>query len=221
MIQFLSFLRTLGYSKQFLDDQPFYVVEFAGMDFLSFTGVNCKNTYQRSKALEFLTSLQEIKSVVQKFSDNEFRRSLMLPYLKLKKQNRRWTIRMAIGEELYFYQYPFIFQDSFVRWEDKYDLSVKLKLIESISTIDLEKRFPVKSFLNQFSIANKKRSRIKSKVINLFFELRDYGLIEDELELTFNSTNIKDKRVLTKKVKDLNSKLITKLNYISFHEKLK
>lgn len=36
-----------------------------------------------------ITSLQELKPVVQKFSNNEFRRSVMFPYLKLSKQNRR------------------------------------------------------------------------------------------------------------------------------------
>ncbi len=37
LIQVLSFLRTLNYSRQFLDDQAYCVVEFALMDFISFT----------------------------------------------------------------------------------------------------------------------------------------------------------------------------------------
>mgnify|MGYP007082080571 CR=1 FL=1 len=71
------------------------------MDFIGFTGGNMKSTYHRTKALEFLTSLQDIKPLIQKFSNEEFQRSVMFPYLKLKKQNRRWTVRMAVGEELY------------------------------------------------------------------------------------------------------------------------
>ena len=97
----------MEYSRQFLDDQAFSVVKFAVIDFISFTGVNSKSKDQRSKALEFFTSLQEIKPVVQKFSNNEFRRSVMFVYLKVKKQNKKWTIRMAIGKDFYFYQYPF------------------------------------------------------------------------------------------------------------------
>lgn len=101
------------------------------MDFIGFTGGNMKSTYHRTKALEFLTSLQDIKPLIQKFSNEEFQRSVMFPYLKLKKQNRRWTVRMAVGEELYFYQYPFFFPNSFLICKNKYDLEIKLQLIES------------------------------------------------------------------------------------------
>jgi hypothetical protein len=44
-------------------------MEFAVMDFISFTGGKAKSTYQRTKALEFLTSLQDIKPLIQKFSN--------------------------------------------------------------------------------------------------------------------------------------------------------
>lgn len=83
--QFLSFLRTLEFSRQFIEDQAHCVLEFAVIHFIGFTGGNMKNTYQRTKALEFFTSLQEIKPFIQKFSNEEFRRSVMFPYLKLKK----------------------------------------------------------------------------------------------------------------------------------------
>ena len=89
LIQLLYFIRSFGYSKQFIDDQAYYLMEFAVMDFISFTGGDAKSTYQRTKALEFLTSLQDIKPLIQKFSNNKFRKSIMFPYLKMTKQNRR------------------------------------------------------------------------------------------------------------------------------------
>ena len=92
---------------------------------------------------------------IQKFSNEEFRRSVMFPYLKLRKQNRRWTLKIAIGEELYFYPYPFLFPAAFLRCKNKYDLEMKLQLIECFSRVGLEKRFPLESFLNQFSVSNK------------------------------------------------------------------
>jgi NRPS condensation-like uncharacterized protein len=85
LIQLLSFIRSLEYSKQFIDDQVYYVMEFAVMDFISFRGGNAKSTYQRTKALEFLTSLQDIKPLIQKFSNNEFRRSVMFPLFETDK----------------------------------------------------------------------------------------------------------------------------------------
>jgi len=46
LIQLLSFIRSFEYSKQFVDDQVYYVMEFAMMDFISFRGGNAKSTYQ-------------------------------------------------------------------------------------------------------------------------------------------------------------------------------
>ena len=106
-----------------------------------------------------LVSKESIQ-LIQKFSNNEFRRSVMFPYLKLTKQNRRWTIIMAIGEELYFYQYPFFFPNSFLSYKNKYDLEIKLQLIESFSQVELEKKFLVKEFLNQFCVSNKDLTKI-------------------------------------------------------------
>jgi hypothetical protein len=183
------------------------------MDFISFTGNNARSTYQRRKALDFFANLQEIKPLIQKFSSYEFRRSVMFPYLKLRKQNRLWTLRIAIGEELYFYPYPFVFPASFLRWKNKYDLEMKLQCLESLSTVDLEKKFPVKSFLNQFSVSNKERKKIKKQLIDLFSELEDFGFIENEIRLTSkNGSNLK--------VEDLTAIMLSKSESISFWEKL-
>ena len=213
LIQFLSFLRSLGYSRQFLDDQAYCVVEFAVMDFISFTGGNRKSTYQRTKALEFLTSLQEIKPLIQKFSENEFRRSVVFPYLKLTKQNRRWTVRMAVGEELYFYRYPFFFPNSFLICKNKYDLEIKLQLIESLSQVELEKRFPVKEFLNKFCVPNKDLTKIKNQLIDSFSSLKDSEFIENEFSLGFKNGS-------SAKVEELSPGLLSKSESLSFWEKI-
>ena len=68
---------------------------------------------------------------------------------------------MTVGEELYFYKYPFFFPNSFIICKNKYDLEIKLQIIESVSQVELEKRFPVKEFLNQFSVSNKNLTKIK------------------------------------------------------------
>ena len=58
LIELLSFLRTLEYSRNFLDNQAYCILEFAVIDFIGFMDGNMKSTYRRTKALEFLTSLQ-------------------------------------------------------------------------------------------------------------------------------------------------------------------
>ena len=134
--------------------------------------------------MEFLTSLQDIKPLIQKFSNNEFRRSVMFPYLKLTKQNRRWTIAMAIGEEFYFYQYPFFFPNSFLIYKNKYDLEIKLQLIEIFSQVELEKKLLVKEFLNQFCASNKDLTKIKKQLIEFLFTLKYSELIKNQFILT-------------------------------------
>ena len=211
LLQFFSFLRTLDSSRQFLDDQVYCIVEFALMDFISFTWNNPTSSYQRNKALKFFVSLQDIKPLIQKFSDNEFRRSVMFPYLKLNKKNRGWTVKMAIGEELYFYPYPFSFPVDFLVWKNKYDLLMKLQLIESLSTVSLEKKFPLKNFLNQFSVSNKDLTKIKKQLIELFSELKDSELIEDRICLD-NDSDID--------IKNCMPVMLSKNKYIYFWEKV-
>lgn len=48
---------------------------------------------------------------------------------------------------------------------------MKLQLIKSLSTVSLEKKFPLKNFLNQFSISNKDLTKIKKQLVELFSEL--------------------------------------------------
>ena len=85
-------------------------------------------------------------------------------------------------------------------------------LIKSASTVDLKKRFPLKGFLNQFSVPNKERKKIKKQLIDVFLELGDSGLIENEVRLT--ST-----RCSNIKIKDLTSSMVSKSESISFWEK--
>nr|YP_009686253.1 hypothetical protein [Halamphora calidilacuna]QDR25067.1 hypothetical protein [Halamphora calidilacuna] len=92
---------------------------------------------------------------------------------------------MTIGEELYFYQYPVLFPDYLLTYQDKYDLKIKLQLIESFSTVELEKRFTLKNFLNKFSVQNKDLTKIKKELINLFSRWTDSQLIENKFSLTF------------------------------------
>lgn len=89
----------------------------------------------------------------------------MFPLFKLRKQGRSWVLRVAIGEQLYFYNYSFIFSDSLLYFQNKSDLIVKLEIIQVFSTHSLEKRFPVENLIHQFS--KNKRAQIKKLIIEL------------------------------------------------------
>ena len=209
VLQFLSFIRNLKGIKQFVDDQIYYLIEFPVADFQRFLGRNPKSSYQRSKLLDFLTSLQTLPPLIEKFSDIEFRSSVMFPLFKLRKQGRSWVLRVAIGEQLYFYNYPFIFSDSLLYFQNKSDLIVKLEIIQVFSTNSLEKRFPVENLIHQFP--KKKRAQIKKLIIELLDELKKSKLIE-------SSFNIVLKKGSSKKVENLTPLLITQSKDIFFSE---
>ena len=123
---------------------------------------------------------------------------------------------MAIGEELYFYQYPFVFPDYLLTYQNKYDLEIKLQLIESFSTVELEKRFAVKNFLNKFSVQNKDLTKIKKELIDLFSRLTDSQLIENKFSLTFKD----DSSIKLRQVEDLSPRMLSKSESLFFWEKI-
>ena len=88
MLQFLSFIRNLKGIKQFVDDQIYYLIEFPVADFQPFLKRNPKSSYQRNKLLDFLISFQTLLPFIKKFSDIEFRSSVMFFLLKLTKKTK-------------------------------------------------------------------------------------------------------------------------------------
>ena len=74
-----------------------------------------------------------------------------------------------------------------------------------------EKKFSVEEFLNQFSIPNQKRTKIKKLIIELFDELKNHKLIETEF-------GIGQKNGLSITVKQLTPLLLTQSKNIFFHE---
>nr|YP_010133685.1 hypothetical protein KYU99_pgp068 [Nitzschia supralitorea]QWM93175.1 hypothetical protein [Nitzschia supralitorea] len=54
------------------------------------------------------------------------------------------------------------FPNKFLRYKNIYDLQIKLKVIETISTVFLEKVFNVEVFLEQFNVSTKKKQPLKA-----------------------------------------------------------
>lgn len=214
--QFLTFIRRFKGVKQYNGDQAYYFITFPVSDFLQFISVPDvarKRQYQLKKILNFLLSLQKLDPIVENFSDASFRSSVIFPYLAVVKEGKSWVGKISISEQLYFYSYPFFLPKEFLSYKDKYEMEVKLKLIQSLSVSSLEKNFYVEEFLNQFSIPNKKRTQIKKLIIELFDQLKSHKLIETEF-------GIVRKNGSSVTVKQLTPLLLTKSKSISFHEVL-
>ena len=161
-----------------LDDQVYYLVTFPVIDFTRYLGLNERSHYQRNKILEILQSLQTLQPVLDYFDDIYFRSSVMFPYVKIQKRGQVWIATVAIGEQLYFYRYPFQFNNYFKTWKNKCQLLVKIQIIQVISVTSLKKQFRVEEFLNQFNIFNTKQTQLKQIIITLLDQAINDRLIK-------------------------------------------
>lgn len=62
---------------------------------------------------------------------------------------------------------------------------VKLQIIQVFSTNSLEKKFSVEDFMNQFSISNKKRAKIKKLIIDLLDKLKTSNSIKPYFDIVY------------------------------------
>ena len=90
---------------------------------------------------------------------------------------------MAILKILYAYYCFFLLPNTFLTYTNIYDLQVKLKIIEAIGTVFLEKVFYVKVFLEQFNLSTSKKARIKKHIVKIFNQLQMVGNIKNHYRL--------------------------------------
>jgi hypothetical protein len=98
-LRFLSFLQSQtkkSYTRSF-DDQVYYMIRFPLSDFIIYIGADHKSHYQRKKALQILKDLEAFQIfklqtfTFKDFDDFEFSSSVIIPYLKVKKNGRLWV----------------------------------------------------------------------------------------------------------------------------------
>ena len=111
-----------------------YGLDIKGPDFIveglrkfqNITHVEIKNPVGSA----ILQSLQTLKPVLDYFDDIYFRSSVIFPYLKIQKRGQVFIATVAIAEQLYFYRYPFQFNNYFKTSKNKYQLLVKIQIIQ-------------------------------------------------------------------------------------------
>lgn len=212
LLQFLSFIRTIPNTNSIAaGNQIYYIVQFPFNQFLEFIHIDTTSSYQRKKVLRVLRSLTKLKPLVYKFSEEQFRSSVTIPHVESFKKGNCSMVLMLITKELYTYKYPFFFPSSFISYQSKYDLQIKLQFVESISNIGIQKQFQLQTFIDQFSVSNKKHTQIKQIIIDLFHELKDQGFIQDEFQLVYQDNSIQ-------KVTKLTLQSFINLKSIQFYE---
>lgn len=165
-----------------IGDRTYQTFEFQVNHFLEFVGKPKNNHYQIRMLIEFLESLQYIKPILDYFSDGDFRRYVAFPYLKIEKR-KDWWVELSICRELHIYQYPFNLPESFLNYQDNFELKVKFAFLQSFCGVWVRKTFPTQEFLEQKSISNYKSAKLKKCIVKVFQKLKDLKVIETEFEV--------------------------------------
>jgi len=189
LLQFLVYVNDLDYTMGHLDSTTYRLVVFKVQDFLKYQNPTVKSTnyYQLKKVLNFIQELQK-NSIIQSFSDREFRCLITIPEVKLTKSNRNtWYARVWVAEELFYYPYPFMIPNlTGKRTRDQFE--VQFKVIQTFSTINIEKKFLIKDFLDSYSssLSNYQIKNIKKEFIKWVEILKQNDLIENNYEIIQN-----------------------------------
>jgi len=78
----------------------------------------------------------------------------------------------------------------------------------------------VKRFLNQFSVPNKDLAKIKKQLIDSFFILKDFQLIENKFSLISKNGSSNELRHRIEKIESLSPGMLSKSESLSFWEKI-
>lgn len=165
-LQFLRYAQDLDYEIGFLGSTSYRQLRFAVQDFLKYKKES-NNYYQLKKLIEFFDQLQS-NSFIKFFRDTQYLSLLVISEVQLDKSRRNsWIGKVWIAEELFYYNHPFLFPDLLKRKPTKDEFEVLFKIIQVFSSVDLEKTFYIKEFLQNYpsTLTNKQITKIKKYFI--------------------------------------------------------
>jgi hypothetical protein len=155
LLQFLLYVKDLSFEMDSLGSTSYRQVIFRVQDFLKYKNPGCKSTnqYQMKKLLDFFSELQK-NSLVTSFSDNHFRSLITIPEVVTEKSKQNcWVVKIWVANELFNYQYPFLFPNFFNKKMKKDEFEVRFKLLQVFSSTDISKEFFIKEFFDSYPSA--------------------------------------------------------------------
>jgi hypothetical protein len=139
------------------------------------------------KTRDFLRGLQQ-NLFITCFTEHYFKSLVTIPKLELYKckKSKCWVTRVLLLEELFDYQYPFIYPDLFETETIKFNKDqylVRFEIIRLFSSKTATKKFYLREFFQQHPVSNKRIFEIKRIFIQLIQELYQFGLIQPKVKL--------------------------------------
>ena len=184
LLQFLVYAQTLNYKIDSLGNTSYRLVQFRVQDFLKHTKLS-SNYYQLKKLIEFFDELQT-NSLIKFFSNQKYRSLVTIPEVNLQKgKQNSWTVEVWIADELFYYAHPFVLPDLFQRKLTKHQFEVQFHVIRTFSSLDIQKTFYLKEFLQAYpsTLNNQQIAKIKRYFIQLMEIFEEHKLIESSYQV--------------------------------------
>lgn len=106
------------------------------------------------------------------------------PFVNVHQDSGFWKAEIYFNYELHTYQYPFSFPKSYLIYQDKYDMQIKLQIIKSFANTNLTKEFKVLEFMQKFrNVPNATKAHIKELILKAFQQLLQEKLIRKQITL--------------------------------------
>ena len=143
LLQFLMYAQNLDFTADSLGTTSYRQVVFRLQDFFQYQNPTLKSTnyYQFKKIRDFFIQLQT-NSLIQSFTDSEYRSLVTIPEVQLQKSKQNsWIAKVWIAEELFYYTHPFLLPTFFKTKTTKDQFEVQFKVIQVFSSINIELKF--------------------------------------------------------------------------------
>ena len=154
-------------------------IEFPLIDFFKFIRIKQLSHHKRKKYATFFKVLPFATHVLQEFDDETFVSLVSFPSTSIKKLKQRLVVSITIDTNILRYRYPFIHSDYFLRRHNKYEIYVKLMILQIFNKPSCYKEIPIHAFLKRFqAYPAQTRKTIKSYVLESLMELKKKKFIK-------------------------------------------
>jgi hypothetical protein len=218
LLQLFSFLSTKDFVKVKDLGDNYMAIEFSFTQFFEYIGITNVTQPKRKKFMTFFRILPILTLFTGKaFDDESFLTKTSIPFSSVDKIANQWIVKLRIENSILDYRYPFMHSSYFINCSNKYDLKIKINILQSFNTYSLKKCLYLSTILQ----LNKKQSGQHQKLIKLSFlqclkQLVNEDYIKPQVQLIYNNDH--SHRCI---IEDLNIKDLTKIKVIFLVEKFR
>ena len=200
-IQFLNYAQNLEYTIADWDGVFYRKITFIVRDFITYQNptISSNNRYQLQKTKEFFKDLLT-GAIIDSFQNNCFRTLIAVPRIEYEicSKQKYLIANVWMVNELFYYNYPFYFPNLFNIKLNKDQFEVRFKFIQVFGSVDLEKTFYIKEFLQNYpsTLTNKQITKIKKYFLQIIQIFQEHQLIDSNYKIISNA-KLYDKDQLT------------------------